>query len=187
MFGSGGKVGCQISKDFIFWGSKSHTPFCAPVSYPDYYYYLLLRSYIKYIKSYTQLYSRQIRNSTHKLITWEQTQRGVPVLNEYPCLSHHLEICPVTGRMLTLRPPNLPLPFYRGALNAALMYNVVRTGLYAMVRASEVSVYHTPAYRNAWNYRAGWHRGYPLDRSISQKVDICGAVSESAQSSGAEH
>ena len=42
---------------------------------------LLLRSYIKYIKSYTQLYSRQIRNSIHKLITWEQTQRGVPVVN----------------------------------------------------------------------------------------------------------
>jgi len=56
------------------------------------------------------------------------------------------------------------------------MYNVVRTGLYAMVRASDVSVYHAPVYRNAWNYRAGWHRGYPLDRSVSQKVNICGAL-----------
>jgi len=43
--------------------------------------YLLLRSYIKYIKSYTQLYSRQIKNSIHKLITWEQTQRGVSMFN----------------------------------------------------------------------------------------------------------
>ena len=50
-------------------------------SYSDGNIYLLLKSYIKHIKSYTQLYSRQIGNSIHKLITWEQTQRGVFMFN----------------------------------------------------------------------------------------------------------